>query len=217
MEIVIAPVLKIVKLAWGSIGSRIGYIKNLKKHIEELNKNAEHLYAIRDDLKEKINCSITRVATNECIWWLENVKLIEDQVNSIQEECKETKKCLPRWCPNVFSSMKLGKCADDIIKEIIDLKNKRLTFEGKELFDKPLEKVQPQDVEINSSIAMENTLQKILGLIEDVKIQKIGIWGMGGVGKTRTLKLLNDRPKVFETFEIVIWVTVSKERNQRKS
>ncbi|RWR72043.1 putative disease resistance protein isoform X2 [Cinnamomum micranthum f. kanehirae] len=101
--------------------------------------------------------------------------------------------------------MKLGKLVEDINQKITNLNNKRLGFEGKELSDVPLEKVEPQflqNVEINS--ATESTLQKILGFIKDARTQKIGIWGMGGIGKTTTLKLLNDWPEVAQTFEIVI-------------
>ncbi|XXG45049.1 hypothetical protein AAC387_Pa02g0235 [Persea americana] len=218
MEI-IAPILEIVKLAWAPIGRRIGYIKNVKRKMEELNKNAEYLFATRDDVKDKTSSSITKVATRECIQWLEDVKLIEEQVNVIREECKEDKKCLRGLCPNVYHSIKLGKHVKHIIKEITDLSNKQLIFMGNEMLDAPLEKVEPQfvqNVEISSSSATERTLQKILENIYNSRIQKVGIWGMGGVGKTTAMKLLNDQPEIKHAFEIVIWVTVSREGNRRK-
>ena len=50
---IIGPVLEIVKLAWGPIGCRIGYNKNLKKNMKELNKH--DFFAARDDVLNKIN------------------------------------------------------------------------------------------------------------------------------------------------------------------
>ncbi|RWR72050.1 putative disease resistance protein [Cinnamomum micranthum f. kanehirae] len=39
---------------------------------------------------------------------------------------------------------------------------------------------------------------------------------MGGIGKTRTLKLLNNRLEEFHMFDIVVWITVSGEGSRRK-
>ncbi|RWR74724.1 putative disease resistance protein isoform X2 [Cinnamomum micranthum f. kanehirae] len=188
MDMIIGPVLEIVKLAWGPIGRRIGYIKNLEKNMKELDKH--DLFAARDDMLNKINSSKPKEVCNK---WLENVKQIEDEVNVIREEFKEDKKCLIGWCPNIYSRMKLGKRVEDIVKEMTDQRKKRLEFHGEELPDAPdapLEKVLLQNVEVNSSTAAELTLQKLLGFINDVKIRKIGIYGMGGMGKTTVMKLL---------------------------
>ncbi|RWR97699.1 putative disease resistance protein [Cinnamomum micranthum f. kanehirae] len=210
MDMIIGPVLEIAKLAWGPIGRRIGYIKNLKKNMKELDKH--DLFAARDDVLDKINSNKPNGVCNK---WLENVKQIEVEVNAIREEFKEDKKCLIGWCPNIYSRMKLGKRVEDIIKEMTDQSKKRLEFDGKELPDAPLEKVLLQNVESNSLTATERTLKEILMFIEDDNTKMIGVWGMGGVGKTTTMKLLNDRLEGSPTFEIVIWVTVSKARNRR--
>ncbi|RWR97680.1 putative disease resistance protein [Cinnamomum micranthum f. kanehirae] len=215
MDMIIGPVLEIAKLAWGPIGRRIGYIKNLKKNMKELEKH--DLFAARDDMLDKINSNKPNGVCNK---WLENVKQIEVEVNVIREEYNEDKKCLIGWCPNIYSRMKLGKRVKDIIKEMTDQSKKRLEFDGKELpdapFAAPLEKVLLQNVEVNSSIAAELTLQKILGFINDVKIRKIGIHGMGGIGKTTVMKLLNNQLRESQKFEIIIWVNVSGEGNRRK-
>ncbi|RWR97678.1 putative disease resistance protein [Cinnamomum micranthum f. kanehirae] len=215
MDMIIGPVLEIAKLAWDPIGRRIGYIKNLKKNMKELDKH--DLFAARDDVLNKINSNKPNGVCNK---WLENVKQIEDEVKAIREEFEGDKKCLIGWCPNIYSRMKLGKRVEDIIKEMTDQSKKRLEFDGKELPDAPyappLEKVLLQNVEVNSSIAAELTLQKILGFINDVKIRKIGIYGMGGMGKTTVMKLLNNQLGGSQKFEIIIWVTVSGEGNRRK-
>ncbi|RWR97691.1 putative disease resistance protein [Cinnamomum micranthum f. kanehirae] len=210
MDMIIRPVLEIAKLAWGPIGRRIGYIKNLKKNMKELDKH--DLFAVRDDVLDKINSNKPNGVCNK---WLENVKQIEDEVKGIREEFEGDKKCLIGWCPNIYSRMKLGKRVEDIIKEMTDQSKKRLEFDGKELPDAPLEKVLLQNVESNSLTATERTLKEILMFIEDENTKMIGVWGMGGVGKTTTMKLLNDRFEGSPAFAIVIWVTVSKAGNRR--
>ncbi|RWR71983.1 putative disease resistance protein isoform X2 [Cinnamomum micranthum f. kanehirae] len=201
-------VLETGKLVYEIFGNpTIGYITNLEKKMEQLDKNAQHLFVLRDDL-EKITRKSPNVATSESKLWLENVKKLEVEVQSIKDEHMR--------CSNVCSRPTMGKRVGDVIEEITDLNNKRPKLKGKEKSNAPPERVEPQIVEINSSTDSEPRLQRIMGLIEDVGIQKIGIWGMGGIGKTRTLKLLNNRLVESHMFDIVIWVTVSGEGSPRK-
>ncbi|RWR73014.1 putative disease resistance protein [Cinnamomum micranthum f. kanehirae] len=200
-------VLETGKHVYDIFGNQIGYITNPEKKMEQLDKNARYLFARRDDLEE-ITRESPNVATSESRLWLEDVKTLEDEVQSIKKEHTR--------CSNVFSRRMLGKRVGEVIKEITNLNNKRPKLKGKEISNAPLEKVEPQIVEINSSTDSEPRLQKIVGLIQDVRFRKIGIWGMGGIGKTRTLKLLNNRLVESRMFDIVIWVTVSGEGSRRK-
>ncbi|XVF78201.1 hypothetical protein PTKIN_Ptkin14bG0111200 [Pterospermum kingtungense] len=60
-------------------------------------------------------------------------------------------------------------------------------------------------------------MEKIWGYLMDAEVLKIGVWGMGGIGKTTILKLIqNQLLKEVEKFNIVMWVTVSKEMNISK-
>ena len=199
-------VLETGKLLNDIFGEQIGHITNPEKKMEQLDKNAQYLFARRDDVEE-ITRESPNVATRESRLWLEDVKKLEVEVQSIKDEHMR--------CSNVFSRPTLGKRVGDVIEEITDLYNKRLKLKGKEFSNAPLERVEPQTVESNSLTDSEPRLQEILGLIEDVGIRKIGIWGMGGIGKTRTLKLLNNLLVGSHMFDIVIWVTVSGEGSRR--
>ena len=48
-------------------------------------------------------------------------------------------------------------------------------------------------------------------LTEGSNIRIIGIFGMGGVGKTSLLQTINNSLKVRNSFDVIIWVTVSKD------
>ncbi|KAH9715762.1 putative disease resistance protein [Citrus sinensis] len=67
---------------------------------------------------------------------------------------------------------------------------------------------------VNNNTSRRNTKKIVKKVWEDLmgdKVTKIGVWGMGGIGKTAIMRHINNRPQE-ETneFSDVIWVTVSQ-------
>ncbi|XP_077231941.1 disease resistance protein At4g27190-like [Tasmannia lanceolata] len=191
---------------------RISYIKNLEKNFQNLNVKANVLYSRRDDIKGEISRPGSKgTATNECENWLKEVERLQDKVNVIEKEYHEEEKCLMGWCPDVSLRLKLGKRVVESTNSIIDLLEKSASWVGGVVVDAPTKIAEPVPAPtIERNTSTDRTLQKILGCIKDIKKQKIGIWGMGGVGKTTVMENLNNSLEITQLFEIVIWVTVSK-------
>ena len=64
-------------------------------------------------------------------------------------------------------------------------------------------------------------LTKIMSLLSDDGVGRIGVWGMGGVGKTTLVKNLNNKlirnaSSSTLSLGIVIWITVSKEMDLKR-
>ncbi|XP_022735576.1 probable disease resistance protein At1g61300 [Durio zibethinus] len=71
-----------------------------------------------------------------------------------------------------------------------------------------------QEVDELFQRAAKTCMEEIWAYLMDDDIQKIRVWGMGGIGKTTIKKLVhNQLLKETEKFDIVIWITVSKEMN----
>ncbi|KAL6328792.1 hypothetical protein AAG906_003809 [Vitis piasezkii] len=73
----------------------------------------------------------------------------------------------------------------------------------------PVRKRHAPRIEENSALHM--AVQEILSFLEDEQIQRIGVWGTVGTGKTTIMQNLNNHEQIAKMFDIVIWVTVSKE------
>ncbi|MBA0778667.1 hypothetical protein Gotri_006513 [Gossypium trilobum] len=81
--------------------------------------------------------------------------------------------------------------------------------------DQPTASVVVRPVE--QTVALESTIQKVWSCIVEKDVGIIGLYGLGGVGKTTLLTKLNNK---FSTtpndFEVVIWALVSKDYDVEK-
>ncbi|KAB2032580.1 hypothetical protein ES319_D05G384100v1 [Gossypium barbadense] len=65
-------------------------------------------------------------------------------------------------------------------------------------------------------VGQEAARKEIWACLMQEEIKKIGVWGMGGVGKTTIMKHIHNDLLKEQRFERVIWVTISKEFNVMK-
>ncbi|KAK1298956.1 Disease resistance protein [Acorus calamus] len=217
MELV-GPVIEVAKCICNPVALYVGYVKNLKKNFIKLNEKASELYNMRDDVKLAITTNRAgMIPTAQCESWLKEVEDIEKKMDEMEENYKEAKsKCVKGLCPNVFSCMKFGKHVVVMIEDINDLMG-TFAFDKGVLANAPMKAVEIVPApRVRADSSTDRTVQKILDCIRDEHTQKIGIWGMGGVGKTTAMKILNNVPEISEMFAVVIWVTVSKDWTTRK-
>ncbi|KAA8532646.1 hypothetical protein F0562_032538 [Nyssa sinensis] len=199
------------------VARRFSYVRNLTKNFEELKAKATELCIKRDDIKDRLDQQkFQKAPTRECEHWLAKVGEIENKLKIIEQEYNAEKKWLKGWCPDLLSRLKLGERVVDMINNVTDTYEKS-KFEVGFVVDLPLAKVEKQPFPtLTAQAAADRTLKKVMNFIEDKRTQKIGIWGMGGVGKTTVMQLLNNTLVSTTMFDVVIWVTVSKSWSIRK-
>ncbi|CAG7868106.1 unnamed protein product [Brassica rapa] len=189
------------------------HIHMMKANLEALDTATRELRERRVDLSRRVSLEedkgLERLAKVE--GWLSRAESIDSEVSDLlREEPTETKRlCLFGYCSkNCISSCKYGKKVSKKLEEVKELLSKGV-FE--ELAEKrPASKVVKKDIQ--TTIGLDSMVGKAWGSIMKPEGRTLGIYGMGGVGKTTLLARINNKfDEEVSEFDVVIWVVVSKD------
>ncbi|MFQ6644278.1 hypothetical protein Gotur_018396 [Gossypium turneri] len=203
---------------WDFIVGHANYVCKLKQTLPTLSAALQELRAQRDDVLRKVD-----VAEQRLLKRLERVQLWLSKAETMIIEAERLVADGPQQMNNLYlggcasksclSSYKFGKKVAKMLLEINDHMSKG-AFE-KVAEDQPTASVVVRPVE--QTVALESTIQKVWSCIVEKDVGIIGLYGLGGVGKTTLLTKLNNK---FSTtpndFEVVIWALVSKDYNVEK-
>ncbi|XP_042465433.1 probable disease resistance protein At1g61300 [Zingiber officinale] len=210
-----------------------------KSGIQKLEKEITILRAKRDDIKNQIDQAERegRIPTNQVSQWLLEVEMLEGQVADIEQDFQS----ISYFSCNCFNptggastTSQTQQAGDQVpIREssnccsIIRRVAKKLG-EANELMSRagaldPIATVGPPEPTVmlpishQPPVGIESYVEDIVGYINGGEGNIIGIYGMGGVGKTTMLKSIQQHylPK-HTIFDRVIWVVASKDWQLKK-
>ncbi|KAJ0965147.1 hypothetical protein J5N97_026285 [Dioscorea zingiberensis] len=200
-----------------SLDKRYNYIRKLKEFKKILQNELERLKSRGNDINDELNRGRLQQGKNpkkEVILWLEDLQKLVNAIESMDTEYGNGM-CLRGLCPNYYSRLKQSKRIEKLISDV-----KCLLENGQfsdDLFAASLPENQDSlpATNIHGSTA-ERKRDEILRCIRDPEVSKIGVYGMGGVGKTTIMTNIHNQLKETREFDIVIWVTVSSSFNLEK-
>ncbi|KAK8573715.1 hypothetical protein V6N13_009803 [Hibiscus sabdariffa] len=178
-------------------------MKDLKRKLEQLNglkEDAESIMTTELQPRKKLKAEVQI--------WFKNVEKINGEVQDLDGRIGES---------YVLTRGFRAEDASRKIKEVEELINQRRTFHGGLVVDNPQWIGQILATASLSGEAVKACVEEIWQCLMDDEVGKIGVWGMGGVGKTSLMKLINNQLlKETGKFDLVIWITVSKEMSIAK-
>ncbi|KAJ4915913.1 Disease resistance protein (NBS-LRR class) family [Raphanus sativus] len=189
------------------------YIHMMETNLKTLEKTMQELEERRDDLLRRVvveeDKGLQRLSQVQ--GWFSKVQRVRSQVNDLLEakSTEVTKLCLLGYCSKkCISSCSYGKRVLKKLKEVEGLL-------AKGVFEVVAEKIPVPKVEkkhIQTTVGLASTVEKAWNrLMKDDK-RSLGLYGMGGVGKTTLLACVNNRFfQVVNGFDVVMWVVVSKD------
>ncbi|XP_042517265.1 probable disease resistance protein At4g14610 [Macadamia integrifolia] len=196
------------------ISGRVKYLRSSKENLNGLQTVVQDLKARRNDEQSSLKASENagQVETNVASNWFKAVQEIELEADVIEKEYNEGT-CAGGWCVNCFSLYKLSKRSVDL-KLKADHRLIEQFVVARVSSPKPVIEM-PTEPIIENQPSAQRMLKQMLDCIgdPDPRLGIIGVYGMGGVGKTTLARAVNNHFEKNSCFETVIMVTVSSTPN----
>lgn len=139
--------------------------------------------------------------------WLSRVQHVQTKVRELTGERSGG------FCSmNCLSSYKFGEKVVETLQDVQSLRNEGNFKEVAQARPLP-ENLVDEKALPPILVGLQDSTNQVWRCLMEEEVGILGLYGMGGVGKTTLLTLINN--KFFDTpndFDLVIWVVVSKER-----
>ncbi|KAG7611853.1 Leucine-rich repeat [Arabidopsis suecica] len=202
---------------------KVGNICMLKENLVLLKSAFDELKAEKEDVVNRVNAGELKGGQRLAIvaTWLSQVEIIEENtkqlmdVASARDASSQNASAVRRRLSTSgcwFSTCNLG---EKVFKKLTEVKS----LSGKD-FQEVTEQPPPPVVEVRlcqQTVGLDTTLEKTWESLRKDENRMLGIFGMGGVGKTTLLTLINNKfVEVSDDYDVVIWVESSKDADVGK-
>ncbi|XP_027348369.1 probable disease resistance protein At5g63020 [Abrus precatorius] len=197
--------------------TQAAYVYKLEENVDSLKRKWDQLQNMEKDVQIRIQSAENtreKRRTNEVNGWLQEVLNLQQEmleINTVHQEISNNK-CLSGCCPkNCVLSYKSGKRIVHMLKNVNELLTRREHFGSVDIAYKlpPKPVIEMPSVE---TVGLDLMLNQVWNSIEDENIGIIGLYGMGGAGKTTLMKRIhNEFGKRNLHFDVVLWVVVSRD------
>nr|GLL16702.1 probable disease resistance protein At4g27220 isoform X1 [Ipomoea trifida] len=203
------------RVLFGSIYARIKNVFKIHSNYKELEKNMESLSDLKklldDDELQQHHLPRTQVRD-----WLQRVEKLQTEFNSVQSTITTNGNTTGASCCVRSLGFRLSNRIVKGLGEVKQLIGDGRAFENNIVGVNPV----PNAVEyipapfVESQPTAKRNLDKIMGLLNrNEKAKTIGVWGMGGAGKTTLVQNVNNelsKDPTNQGFDFVIWIVVSQ-------
>jgi flagellar biosynthesis GTPase FlhF len=187
---------KIAELMVEPAGRQFRYMFCFNNFVEEFKERKENLVSAKERLQDDVEAAERNAEKTykDVKKWLEDAKNEIEGAKPLENEIGKNGKCFT-WCPNCMRQFKLSKA---LAKKSETL---RKLGEISEKFKTVAHKAHPQSIEFlpskefTPSESSKEALKQIMKALKDDNVNMIGLYGMGGVGKTTLVKELGRRAK----------------------
>ncbi|XP_044482860.1 putative disease resistance protein At4g10780 [Mangifera indica] len=210
---VLSPVLEVGKWLAVPIWRQFKYLYNHSTNFKKLENKVKEMTNTRDEVQRKVTVAERNVEeiTPKVKDWLKDLeKTITEAEQLIQERANN-----PRCFKGLWSNYKQSKKAFKLIRDDIDL----LLQQEKEFGEISFATI-PQDIRLVTSedyLVLESRTsitKNVWDALNDENVYMIGVYGMGGIGKTTLVQKVGGEAK--KLFEDIVFVEVTQNLDIKK-
>ncbi|OMO58221.1 Disease resistance protein [Corchorus olitorius] len=195
----------------------VGYVFRFKKIVEDLKEKSKQLKAKQDSVEDSVKDAENQIQKIDAVVesWRKDASTIQHDVESLEVAIQENKRCF-NWCPDLCWRYRLSKQAAKKSLSISELMEKSEFEVIGHPADLPGITLLPSK-EFLPFKSAELAERQIMEALKDDGVNNIiGVWGMGGVGKTTLVNEVGRKAKELKLFGEVVKVVVSQNQNIEK-
>ncbi|KAI4346282.1 hypothetical protein L6164_013348 [Bauhinia variegata] len=187
MEFVSLVVGKLLDYTLMPVVRQVGYVISYNDNVAQLKEQVEQLRLARESLQNRVDTATRNVEEieGEVLKWLSEVDEIALKIEKFQEYCHKDARCSSRSFPNLCWSYQHSRKAKKLAQEVVDIKRKKEFAQVSHLGE--LKIIEAGSSFTTSSETFESrvsALNRITEALADPNLNMIGVYGLGGVGKT---------------------------------
>ncbi|XP_034206980.1 disease resistance protein At4g27190-like [Prunus dulcis] len=213
MEILSGIISKVIEYTVEPVGRQVGYLINYKSNLESVRSQLKNLNAAKDRMKHRVD-EVERngkgVETDVQNWRTEADGITQEAEKILGIEGQAKTKCFHGVCPNLVKyhqfSRKSAKLANKIeLHAQIDFPS--VSYEA------PVEDICA--IPSQEYMAFQSRAPMLKEIMEELKnpdTNKIGVYGLGGVGKTTLAKEVFRQANKEKLFDEVVIILNVKEK-----
>ncbi|XP_044477772.1 probable disease resistance protein At4g27220 isoform X2 [Mangifera indica] len=204
-------VLEVGKCLSAPIGRQIMYLYNYNTNFHNLKKEAGKLKDARDEVKAKVVAAennVEKIKQNVKDWQGDVDSTIEETDKLIQEKSNSS-------CFNLITCYKNGRKAWKKLNAVTELLQEKETFAEVSL---PIthEVIRLTNKDYEEFESRRSIFNDVLKSLDDPEAGIIGVYGMGGIGKTTLVKEVGHQAKKNQILDEVVFVEVSDKPDAKK-
>ncbi|KAF6168719.1 hypothetical protein GIB67_013101 [Kingdonia uniflora] len=183
----------------------INYYVRCKRHVNGFQNKVQNLLRLENEVKMKVNLARDNgdVILQVVQHWLEQVVEVQGEV---VHQATSMNSSFEGWC---YACHHLGK---ELEKKLDGLLAQGNIFSS---VSNPAP-VPPRVAEhFDAFASREATKKKVIEALKDINTKLVGVYGMGGVGKTIFIKEIREQVEETKLFDKVVYVTVSQNLDLR--
>ncbi|XP_052287799.1 probable disease resistance protein At4g27220 [Citrus sinensis] len=218
MDILSCAGSKFAELLGDATINQTRYLFCFNNIVKELENKETNLKEEKDGINERVEQErqIHRaiVIDKNVEKWLEDVEKEIADVRNLKAIVDEKKSCLNGWCPNWGSRYWLGRKASKKTSKLSDLLQDRSKF-STVARPKPLpsDKELPIPRHFMSFGTTKSACNQIIKALKGDNTKIMGLYGIGGVGKTTLANFVGNQLREENVFDEVGIATVSQDQN----